>query len=98
LPSRINNIFRGAHFSLSVFLAKMRQNHAERAGGASEKRRFWRRTFENRRFSRCRSGWVAENGWLKIVQKKVKKKLTPLAVSARFDLHTVNNNTLQHYK
>jgi hypothetical protein len=41
--------------------------------------------------------WL-KTGWLKIVQKKVKKKLTPLATSARFDLHTVkqqHTTTLQ---
>ncbi len=43
---------------------------------------------------RCAS--VAKNGWLKIVQKKIKKKLTPLAASARLVSHTVNNNTLNN--
>jgi hypothetical protein len=41
--------------------------------------------------------WL-KTGWLKNVQKKVKKKLTPLATSARFDLHTVkqqHTTTLQ---
>jgi hypothetical protein len=77
---------------------ELRQKDASRPGGASEKRRCRRRTLENRRFL-CASAprWL-KTGWLKIVQKKFKKKLTPLATSARFDVHTVNNNTQQHYK
>jgi len=77
---------------------KLWRNHASRPGGASEKRRLRRRIFEKHRFSLCLGDLVAKNGWLKIVQKKFKKKLTPLATSARFDVHTVNNNTQQHYK
>jgi hypothetical protein len=31
-------------------------------------------------------------------QKNWQKRLTPLAASAKLMLHTVNNNTEQHYK
>lgn len=77
---------------------KLWQNHAVRPGDASEKRRFRRQPVEKRGFCLRPCDLVAKNGWLKIVQKKFKKKLTPLATSARFDVHTVNNNTQQHYK
>ncbi len=53
------------------------QNHASRTGGASEKRRCRRRTFEKHRFSLCLCASVAKNGLAEKCSKKGEKKVDP---------------------